>query len=109
MQKGYPPDKRGFVNSACKRMNNKLVVIFPTSYGRQVCALNEDEAVAAGLELCNRYRSSVGLPPLDRFFREARPVPQERQPESKKESDKERRSREYYEMVKKWMDDQELS
>lgn len=106
MQKGYPPDKRGHVNSACQRMKNRLVLIFHSTGEDHICALNEDEAIAEGLELCNRYRSSVGLPPLNRFFEEEHQPPQERPPGPKRESDKERRSRKYYEKMKKWMDDQ---
>ena len=62
------------------------------------------------LELCNRYRKDVGLLPLNRFFEEdLGPAPQEKPEESKRESDKERRSREYREKMKKWMDEQGLS
>lgn len=109
MQKGYPPDKRGHVNSACQRMKNRLVLIFRSTGEDHICALNEEEAIAEGLELCNRYRSSVGLPPLNRFFEEDRGSAQEQPPDTKRESDKERRSRKYYEKVKKWMDDEGLS
>ena len=109
MQKGYPPDRRGQVNSACQRMKSRLVLIFRSTGEDHICALNEDEAIAEGLELCNRYRSSVGLPPLNRFFEEERRPAQDQPSEQKRESDKERRSREYYEKMKKWMDDQGLS
>jgi hypothetical protein len=109
MQKGYPPDKRGHVNSACQRMKNRLVLIFHSTGEDHICALNEDEAIAEGLELCNKYRSSVGLPPLNRFFEEDRRPAREQSPGPKRESDKERRSREYYERTKKWMDDQGFS
>jgi hypothetical protein len=109
MQKGYPPDKRRHVNSASQRMKNRLVLIFRSTGEDHICALNEDEAIAEGLELCNRYRSSVGLPPLNRFFEEDRRPAQKPAPGPKRESDKERRSREYYERMKKWMDDQGLS
>ena len=109
MQKGYPPDKRGHVNSACQRMKNRLVLIFRSTREDHICALNEDEAIAEGLELCNRYRSNVGLPPLNRFFEEDRQPAQEQSSAPKRESDKEKRSREYYERMKKWMDDQGLS
>lgn len=109
MQKGYPPDKRGHVNSACQRMKNRLVLIFRSTGEDHICALNEAEAIAEGLELCNRYRSSVGLPPLNRFFEEDRRPAQEQAPGSRQESDKERRSREYYEKMKKWLDDQGFS
>ena len=109
MQKGYPPDRRGHVNSACQRMKNRLVLIFRSTGEDHICALNEDEAIAQGLELCNRYRSSVGLPPLNRFFEEERQPAQEQPTGQRRESDKDRRSREYYEKMKKWMDDQGLS
>lgn len=109
MQKGYPPDKRGHVNSACERMKNRLVLIFRSTGEDHICALNEDEAIAEGLELCNRYRNGVGLPSLNRFFEEDLRTTQERPPETGRESDKERRSREYYEKTKKWMDDAGLS
>ena len=110
MQKGYPPDKRGHVNSACQRMKNRLVLIFRSTGEDHVCALNEDEALAKGLELCNKYRSSAGLPPLNRFFFEDVSVQSQEQPsEHRRESDKERRSREYYEKMRKWMDDKDLS
>jgi len=109
MQKGYPPDKRGHVNSACQRMKNSLVLIFRSTGEDHICALNEDEAIAQGLELCNKYRSGVGLPPLNRFFEEARGPAQGQPPDSRRESDKESRSREYYGRMKKWMDDEDLS
>ena len=110
MQKGYPPDKRGYVNSACQRMKNRLVLIFRSTGEDHICALNEDDAIVEGLELCNRYRKDVGLLPLNRFFDEDRgPAPQGKPEESKRESDKERRSREYREKMKKWMDEQGLS
>jgi hypothetical protein len=109
MQKGYPPDKRGYVNSACQRMKNKLVLIFRSTGEDHICAMNEDEAIAEGLELCNRYRKGVSLPPLNRFFEEDHGPAREQPPETKRESDKERRSREYYERTKKWMDEQGLS
>jgi len=109
MQKGYPPDKRGHVNSACQRMKNRLVLIFRSTGEDHICALNEDEAIAQGLELCNKYRSGVGLPPLNRFFEEARGPAQRQPPDGRRESDKESRSREYYERMKKWMDDEDLS
>lgn len=109
MQKGYPPDKRGHVNSACQRMKNRLVLIFRSTREDHICALNEDEAIAEGLELCNKYRSSVGLPSLNRFFEEEPQPARERLPEPGRESDKERRSREYYKKMKKWMNDQDLS
>ena len=109
MQKGYLPDKRGYVNSACQRMKNRLVLIFRSTGEDHICALNEDDAIAEGLELCNKYRKGVGLPPLNRFFEEDRNPAQEKPPPAKRESDKERRSREYYEKTKKWMDEQGLS
>ena len=109
MQKGYPPDRRGHVNSACQRMKNRLVLIFRSTGEDHICALDEDEAIAEGLELCNKYRSSVGLPPLNRFFEEDRQPAQEPSSGRGRESDKERRSREYYEKMKKWMDDQGFS
>jgi hypothetical protein len=109
MQKGYPPDKRGHVNSACQKMKNRLVLIFRSTGDDHICALNEDEALAEGLELCNRYRSSAGLPPLNRFFLEDTAGQTQEQPsEQERESDKERRSREYYEKMKEWMDDKDL-
>ena len=46
MQKGYPPDKRGDVNSACQRMKNRLVLIFRSTGEDHICALNEEEAIA---------------------------------------------------------------
>ncbi len=109
MQKGYPPDKRGYVNSACQRMKNRLVLIFHSTGEDHICALNEEEAIAEGLELCNRYRSRVSLPPLNRFFEEERGQARERPPDARRESDKERRSREYYKKMKKWIDDAGLS
>jgi hypothetical protein len=109
MQKGYPPDKRGLVNSACQRMKNRHVLIFRSTGEDHICALNEEEAIAEGLELCNKYREGVGLPPLNRFFEEYRGPTQEQPPSSKRESDKEKRSREYYEKVKKWMNDEGMS
>jgi len=108
MQKGYPPDKRGYVNSACQRMKNRLVLIFRSTGEDHICALIEEEAIAEGLELCNRYRSTVGLPPLNRFFQEDREPAQEQPPDARRESDKERRSREYYEKLRKRIGDESL-
>ncbi len=107
MQKGYPPDKRGYVNSACQRMKNRFVLIFRSTGEDHICALIEEEAIAKGLGLCNMYRSTVGLPPLNRFFEEDREPAQELPPDAGRESDKERRSGEYYEKMKKWIDDKE--
>ena len=90
-------------------MKNRLVLIFRSTREDHICALNEDEAIAEGLDLCNRYRSTVGLPPLNRFFEEDISRAPKRPPDSKRESDKERRSREYYEKMKKWMDEEGLS
>lgn len=109
MQKGYPPHKRGCVNSACQRMKNRLVLIFRSTGEDHICALLEEESITEGLELCNKYRESVGLPPLDRFFEESRAPAVEEPPAAKPESEKERRSREYYERVRKWMEDEGVS
>jgi len=90
-------------------MKNRLVLIFHSTGEDHICALNEEEAIAEGLELCNGYRSSVSLPPLNRFFEEERGQARERPPDARRESDKERRSREYYKKMKKWIDDAGLS
>ena len=69
--KGYPPKhRRKFrkIINEMKRPAEQLIIVFPSTGERHVCA-NLDQ-VERGLELCNRYRQSVGLPPLDKQFRE---------------------------------------
>ena len=90
-------------------MKNRLVLIFRSTGEDHICALIEEEAIDEGLELCNRYRSTVGLPPLNRFFEEDREPAQEQPTDARRESAKERRSREFYEKLKKRMDDESLS
>lgn len=108
MQKGYPPDMRGLINPVCQKMNDKLVLIFKSTGEDHICALNEDDAIEVGLQICNYYRKKSGLPQLNRFFKEMQEK-ESRDPVKKdyrKPSEKERRNREYLEKVKKWMQDQ---
>lgn len=65
MQKGYPPDKGGFIKTACDQMRGKMVLIFPSTGEYHICALLEDDAIRRGLEICNYYRREYELPPLD--------------------------------------------
>jgi len=71
LPKGYSPKYRGRFPRVVDRMRRpaeQLIIVFPSAGEEHVCA-NLDQ-VDRGLELCNGYRESVGLPPLDRRFRE---------------------------------------
>ena len=109
MPKGYLPECRGLVISVCRRMNNKLVLIFKSTGEDHICALNEEDALKVGLEICNRYRKKVELPPLDRCFKEILTSGHDEAKSHKAMTEKEKRNREYLERTKKWMADQGLS
>ena len=71
LPKGYPPKHRKKfpkIIKEMKRQTEQLIIVFPSTGEEHVCA-NLDR-VNRGLELCNKYRQSVGLPQLDRQFRE---------------------------------------
>jgi hypothetical protein len=110
MSKSYPPDRRGEVSSVCKKMNGKLILIFKSTRDDHICALLEDDALTVGLELCNRYRKKVWLPPLDRYFKE---LTAERPKDSgaaeyRRLTDKEKRNKEYLRRTKKMAEGQGL-
>jgi hypothetical protein len=74
LPKGYPREHRGKFREIVKKMRRStenLIIVFPSAGEEHVCA-NLDQ-VDRGLELCNRYRETVGLPPLDRRFKEQVP------------------------------------
>ncbi len=110
MHKGYPPDKGGFIKTACDQMRGRLVLIFPSTGEDHICALYEDDAIKDGLEICNYFRKEKGLPPIDRYFKEM----QEKKggvlekKTYRKLSEKEKRSKEYWEKIKKLGEDQNL-
>ena len=110
MPKSFPGD-RGMVISVCRRMNNVLILIFKSSGEDHICALHEVEAMKMGLGLCNDYRAKVELRPLDEYLKEAKPSPQEEKPAAYVPlTDKEKRSRDFYEKnIKKWIDQNGLS
>lgn len=110
MPKGYPPEGRGEILPACRRMNGKHILIFKSTGEDHVCALLEEDALVAGLELCNHYRKKVGLRPLDRSFREAvEELPKDSGAgEHRKLTDKEKRNKEYLARIKKMMEERGL-
>lgn len=72
LPKGYPPKYRKKfpkIISKMKRPAEQLIIVFPSTEEDHVCA-NLDQ-VERGLVLCNKYREAVGLPPLNRQFKEA--------------------------------------
>lgn len=94
-----------------REMNGKTVKIFKSTGDDHVCALLDDDAIKAGLDLCNYYLKNVGLPLLDKSFHE---MIEEKKAEEKREeyhklTDKEKRNKEYLERMKKWMKDEGLS
>ena len=110
MSKGYPPERRGEISPVCRRMNGRQILIFKSTGEDHVCALLEEDALVAGLELCNHYRKRVGLRPLDRSFKE---VIEELPKDSgagahRKLTEKERRNKEYLERIRKMMEEQGL-
>ena len=71
--KGYKPHLSGAVKGEVESLNRMgLVNVFPHKGNGElhVCAVNDPRLIERGLELCNIYRVAVGLPPLDRRFRE---------------------------------------
>jgi len=112
MMKSFPKDRRGTILKVCDRMKNRLVLIFKSDGEDHICALHETESMRVGLIIANNFRKQVGLPPLDKFLKEADetlPV----QPTSivyVPLTDKERRSKVYYEKnIKKWVDHEGLT
>jgi len=73
LPKGYPKRFRGLFPKQVdilRRMG--LVVTFPHAGDAEphISAVLDPEALERGLEICNAYRESVGLPPLNRSLRE---------------------------------------
>jgi hypothetical protein len=109
--KGLPPEYRGKINKVCRKMAGVTVLLFKATGEDHICALVEKEAMAIGLPLANRYREAVGLHPLNEFLVEIEDEPSVSKPASyTRLTDKERRSKEYYEKkIRKWADDKGLS
>ena len=108
---GMPPGHMD-VESVARKMNRQFVWIFPNEGEDQICAYIDKEIVEVGLPICNYYCEKVKIPKLDKLFREM--LEEEEKKEEGKEdyrklSEKEKRSREWYEKSKKWMEDQGLS
>jgi hypothetical protein len=107
------PLGRGDALSVARRLDGQLIKIFKANPDEHVCALIDNDAVEAGLRICNYYREKVGLPPLDRRFQEMAldgGGPGEgggggRKEQYQKLTEKERRNREYLEKVKEWTSD----
>lgn len=110
MQKGYPLDKRGAIRPSCQKMNGKLVLIFKSTGEDHICALYESDAIDVGLNICNYYRSTVGLPSLDNYFKEMRDIPKEvsEKKDYRKLTEKEKRTEKYRRGIEKWMKDNDL-
>ena len=69
-QKGIPLKyRRQFpkIIKKMKRRSEQLIIVFSSTGEEHVCA--NIEQFDRGLELCNKYRESSGLPPLDRQLR----------------------------------------
>lgn len=113
MPKGYPYlDKRGLIKEVCLAMNGTVVLIFKSQAEDHICALHETDAMKVGLEICNFYRSKVGLPPLDAYFKELTITEEEEEASNepyKKMTDKEKRTEEWRKKAEKWMKDQGLT
>ena len=70
LPKGYPLKyRRQFpkIIKKMKRRSEQLIIVFSSTGEEHVCA--NIEQFDRGLELCNKYRESGGLPPLDRQLR----------------------------------------
>lgn len=69
--KGAPPEEHSNISSAINDLRARgLILTFPSTGETHACALRTDEALEIGLLICNDYRLSVGLRPLDKRFRE---------------------------------------
>lgn len=71
--KGYTLKYRGtFPGHIDWLRRNGLVTCFPHHGDSEhhICAILDDNTIDRGLEICNKYRLSVGLPDLDDQFRE---------------------------------------
>ncbi len=110
MPKSFPRN-RGIIVPTCYRMRNILVMIFKSNGEDHICALHEEDAMVIGLALCNKYRAKVGLPPLDKFLKESKPLAEEtKKTEWVPLTDKEKRTKAYYEEnIKKWIGEKGLS
>ena len=106
---GLLPGK-GDALSVARRLDGQLIKIFKANPDEHVCALIDNDAVEAGLPICNYYREKVGLPPLDRRFQEmalgggtGEDGGDGRDEGYRKPTEKEKRNREYLEKVKESM------
>jgi len=67
LHKGLPRSDAGKVDEVTKELKRcGFINIFSATGEKHVCASRADEILDEGLILANEYRSSVGLPPLQR-------------------------------------------
>jgi len=71
MPKGYPPEYRGKFPKIIKELKRDgYVTVFPHGSEKHIFAISSSEKIDSGILICNTYRESVGLPPLNKKFRE---------------------------------------
>lgn len=71
LSRGYEPKYRGDFPSIVNELRrDAFIIVFPSAGERHVCAVMEPQKVESGLLIVNAFRTSVGLPPLDRRFKE---------------------------------------
>jgi hypothetical protein len=69
--KGYPPKHRGKFSSLIDELRRSgYIVVFPHGSRKRAFAVRQSDIIERGLEICNAYRKAVGLPPLNRRFKE---------------------------------------
>jgi len=69
--KGYPKEHRGKFPKLIKDLKKKgYIMIFTTKYGKQACLSLNSQNIDEILQLINRYRKAVNLPPLNKKFKE---------------------------------------
>jgi len=71
LPKGYPSAHRGNFRKIIKEMRRSgLIMVFPSGSDKHVCVSRNPDKINDGIRLCNEYRESVDLPPLDKEFHE---------------------------------------
>ncbi len=71
LRKGYDPKYHQKFPDIIKKMKSRaeeLIMVFPSTGDQHICA--NIEKFNRGLELCNQFRVSIDLPPLDRQLKE---------------------------------------